>query len=182
MSYTWLYLCNIENTKKLKATIALIGKEEEICNDFLQKLNACNYPIIYINNKETDRVESQIQTIKERNIQADIEIQSCYKEGCWEADVLFMFADGTDWTKDFFDEISIFTTQKVIALIAQGIDNWTSAYEKLESLKANLPNAKTVFAYCETDNFECSGNDKEAVLIVSEIFNDSGILNFINNN
>ncbi|HRP88556.1 MAG TPA: hypothetical protein PKX92_00820 [Edaphocola sp.] len=159
----------------MKATIALMGKEEKVCGLFIEKLIQHQYPLVFIDNEDGKTIVQKLIGLKENNQEAYIEIQPCQKEACWEADLIVLFLDTIKCNDSFFESIKVFATQKTIVLVGEGLAQKDKALEVYNYLRSFLPKTNVVLAFKESEQFEIIGEHPNSVAMITEIFEQTAM-------
>lgn len=126
---------------KVKETIAFIGEADKTCNQLIERLAAEKYPLVLVA-KEGNPFEELSGKILNRVPDADIEVITCEREGCWEADVI-VFDSSVDFNSDLIEKIKEVTNQKILVYVLKktGESDSTDGFKSFQQL---LPNTQWV--------------------------------------
>ena len=100
----------------MKKTIAIIGAGVEIGAAIADKLSEGNYRLLLVSN-EINHKSQIVQNIKQNNLNAEVEIVDCAKEGCWEADIIVLAIPYHE-LKEVIEKINEVVTQKIVLIIS----------------------------------------------------------------
>jgi predicted dinucleotide-binding enzyme len=151
-----------------------------------------NYKLLLCS-KEPGKIETLINDIKSTNSLADVEISDCFKEACWEADIIIAAVPYAS-EQEVAERIKEVANQKIVISIANPLNETytglitaadTSAAEELQKL---LPHSKVIKAFNTTFAADFStavidrkkidafiaGNDEDALETVSELVSTAG--------
>jgi len=127
----------------VKKTIAIIGAGAEMGAAIADKLSERNYRLLLVSN-EIDHKFQIVQNIKQNNLNTEVEIVDCAKEGCWEADIIIL-ALPYHKLKKVIEKINEVVTQKIVVIISD--ENESSfSYNKAQKLQQLLPYSTIVTA------------------------------------
>ncbi|MDP4131681.1 MAG: NAD(P)-binding domain-containing protein [Bacteroidota bacterium] len=148
-----------------KQTIALVGAEGKTGSALALGLVRLNLYRLLLLSEDESRLQKLSQQILLLSPEADIELISCIKDGCWEADVVIVDVPHA-FIRDVADKIKEVSTQKIVFAIP--------AAQEWEQL---LPNAKVVTGILNNPDMPevaMAGNDRESVLIMADLIKKLG--------
>jgi NADPH-dependent F420 reductase len=177
---------------RTKQTIAIIGASGTMGSAIAKSLCKGNYKLLLCSN-EPGKIETLINDIKSTNSLADVEISDCFKEACWEADIIIAAVPYAS-EQELAERIKEVANQKIVISIANPLNETytglitaadTSAAEELQKL---LPHSKVIKAFNTTFAADFStavidrkkidafiaGNDEDALETVSELVSTAG--------
>jgi hypothetical protein len=177
---------------RTKQTIAIIGASGTMGSAIAKSLCKGNYKLLLCSN-EPGKIETLIHDIKSTNSLADVEISDCFKEACWEADIIIAAVPYAS-EQEVAERIKEVANQKIVISIANPLNETytglitaadTSAAEELQKL---LPHSKVIKAFNTTFAADFStavidrkkidafiaGNDEDALETVSELVSTAG--------
>ena len=156
----------VQQQKQVKKTIAIIGATEESGAAIANKFAGGSYRLLLIAN-EINQLSQIARNIKRNNLNAEVEMVDCAKEGCWEADII-VIAISFHELKKVIEKISEVATQKIVVFISNEYDE--SDATELQHL---LPHSRIVTALFDSHSGETfiESNDEEASETISEIMN-----------
>jgi NADPH-dependent F420 reductase len=177
---------------RTKQTIAIIGASGTMGSAIAKSLCKGNYKLLLCSN-EPGKIETLIHDIKSTNSLADVEISDCFKEACWEADIIIAAVPYAS-EQELAERIKEVANQKIVISIANPLNETytglitaadTSAAEELQKL---LPHSKVIKAFNTTFAADFStavidrkkidafiaGNDEDALETVSELVSTAG--------
>ena len=134
----------------MKQTIAWIGEIDRSPEAFRRLTE--RYRLIWV---VQDKIPADPSTIE--NPLPEVEVVSCAKEGCWEADIIVLAGEGFE--DDLFGKIREVATQKIVMVITYD----ERKQEKLAQIQEALPFSKTVEVILHPDEMILSGENPEAV-------------------
>ncbi|HEY6977811.1 MAG TPA: hypothetical protein VH396_16040, partial [Chitinophagaceae bacterium] len=102
-----------------------------------------------------------VRNIKQNNLNAEVEIVDCAKEGCWEADIIVLAIPYYE-LKEVVEKINEVVTQKIVLIISNNEEEG-----KVEELQRLLPYSRVVAAFNNPYSF--TSNDREASETISKI-------------
>jgi predicted dinucleotide-binding enzyme len=143
----------------VKKTIAIIGGVD-IGAAIAHKVSAGNYRLLLVSN-EINHKSQIVQNIKQNNLNAEVEIVDCAKEGCWEADIIVLAIPFHE-LKEVIKKINEVVTQKIVLIISNENQSLFS-FDKAQALQQLLPYSRVVAASSNPYSHETiiSSNDKE---------------------
>lgn len=125
-----------------KETIALVVNSRVVCDELIRAIAVAQYRLLLVAENEP-LIKSVVADIREGHPNADIEIISCVKEGCWEADIIVLI--GEDEDKDsLIKRIREVSTQKIVVGIFIEMSNANRSSIETGDLKLLLPHSKIV--------------------------------------
>jgi len=143
----------------MKKTIAIIGAEAEKGAAIADKLSEDSYRLLLVQNGINSKSQI-VKNIKQKNLHAEVEIDDCAKEGCWEADIIILAIPFRE-LKEIAEKINEVVTQKIVVIISDEKESLFS-FNKTQELQQLLPYSKIVTALynpCSPESFII--NDKE---------------------
>lgn len=154
----------------VKQTIAIVGAEGKMGSFFAHGLAPLNlYRLLLLSEDEgqLDKLSRQILLLTP---EADVELISCLKDGCWEADIIILDVPNAS-IKDVANKIRDVSTQKIVFGISKNENNIHSPITAAQEWQQLLPNAKVVVALnnLNTTKTLIAGNDEESVLTIAGI-------------
>ena len=160
----------------VKKTIAIVGATGRAGTAIATRLSAeCRLLLIAQN---TDKLTELAAEITHTTSNAEVEIMSCAKEGCWEADIIILAIPYYISEKEVAGKIKEVATQKIIIRIIS-VNNITSFYpEYLEELQRLLPYSKIVTVFINVADLSKTtimGRDEEAIETVVNIAAKAGL-------
>ena len=155
----------------VKKTIAIIGADEEKGIIIARRLSAGNYRLLLLFNEEA-KLAKIGDDIKKSAPGAEIELVSCMKDGCWEADIIILTIN-TEAQQEVAEKIRAVAIQKIVACLASSKSGLPVAKAALQQL---LPYSKVVAVFINPELAEVfiDGNDDEAVETVALMLGDAG--------
>ena len=135
----------------MKKTIAIIGGGVDIGAAIADKLSEGNYRLLLVS-KAINHKSQIIQNIKQNNLNAEVEIADCAKEGCWEADIIILAIPFHE-LKEVIEKINEVVTQKIVLIISNENERLFS-FNKAQELQQLLPYSKIVTALYNPYSFE----------------------------
>jgi len=147
----------------VKKTIAIIGEIQGKEKILLQLVK--NYRLLWIT-KEEDPYFDLSQSLIRELPEAELEIFACAKEGCWEADIIFLEVHGIEM--ELIEKIREVATQKIVVVLGMADDSVPAIVNKLLLVQEGFPYSKIVEVYQEPE-IVVVGKDPVAVEYVKEI-------------
>ena len=148
-----------------KQTIALVGAEGKTGSALALGLVRLNLYRLLLLSEDESRLQKLSQQILLLSGEADVELISCLKDGCWEADLIIVDVPHAS-IRDVADKIKEVSTQKIVFAIPA-----TQEWQQL------LPNTKVVTGILNNPDMPevvMAGNDRESVLIVADLIKKLG--------
>src|SRR5690606_20786726 len=130
----------------VKKAIALIGEIQGKEKILMQLVK--NYRLLWVT-KEDDSYSDLSQSILNEFPGAEVEIIACAKEGCWEADIIFLEVHGIE--KELIERIREVATQKIVVVLGKDDDHAPALVNKLLLVQEGLPYSKIVEVYLEPE-------------------------------
>jgi len=178
-----------------KKTIAIIGATTQRGSLVAKNLAKGNYRLLLMS-EEVEQLSALANEFSQSA--AEIEIISCAKDACWEADIIIVAAP-YEIEKDVAERIKEVTTGKIVISVSNPLDN---NYEKLfptanssaaEELQRLLPYSKVVKTFNTSliENFVApviqgktadtfiAGNNGDAIETVFELVKAAGFNPFV---
>ena len=154
----------------VKQTIAIVGAEGKTGSVFALGLIQLNlYRVLLLSEDEggLDNLSRQILLLSPG---ADIELISCLKDGCWEADLIIVDVPHAS-IQEVTDKIREVSTQKIVFAILKNENNILSPVPAAQEWQQLLPNAKVVIALNNPDTLMAvmAGNDRDSVLTMADL-------------
>src|SRR5215213_5962035 len=126
-----------------KKTIAIIGATGNMGSALAKSLAKGHYRLLLMAGK-MEKLNALSDVIKSAHPQADVEVNGCAREACWEADIIIA-ATPYDAQKEVAQKIKEVATGKIVISLANPLKEIsTSAAEELQML---LPYSKVVKAF-----------------------------------
>lgn len=151
----------------MKTSLALIGIKGEDHKNLINRLvNHCRLILVS---------EFEDEVFDEAIVQhPDVLIQSCAKEGCWEADIIFLLNDRAG-DGNLLGAIKKVSTQKVVVGFSKTRDEF-SQHREFSALKQTLPHSKVLWAYIDDVNQRVliHGSDWEAIEMMQGLIEKMG--------
>lgn len=143
-AFAWRYLCiTKQRIMRVKQTIAFIGDMDDTCRHLLEDLVLTGYPLIRVTKE--DMPVGSYHEIAAGVLDADVEVVSCAREGCWQADVIMLHSGMKDedglWTK-----IREVANQKIMVIVSEDIATTSSLMKERAAFQQLLPHAEWVQA------------------------------------
>jgi len=181
----------------LKQTIAIIGATESVGSSIAKSLPRGNYRLILMG-KDEEALEALRSNLIGAGATADIEVNSCAKEACWEADVIII-ATANELDREVIDRIKEVAVGKVVVSISSPATRTYKAYagssetSAAEELQKLLPYSKVVKTFNsvfardfktssivnETGEIFIAGNNSDALEVVSKLILSAGFIPII---
>jgi len=104
----------------------------------------------------------------------EVTIQSCAREGCWEADIIFLMNDGID-DLNLLNAIKEVSTQKVVVGFSETMNEFSQS-RGLFVLKQLLPNSKVLWGFIDHTNAQvfAKGDDREGLQVIQGLVRAMG--------
>jgi|GEM_PF-644043 len=168
-------LLHYQNRKTMSAkeTIALIGNVNKNQVNFLLK-SIAGFRILLIAQEE-ESIKGFSENILNYDSNTEIETLTCAKEGCWEADIIFLL-DASLTKHELIDKIKQVATQKIVVLLELNHNSEISITQCNESLQQLLPNSKVLQLKKNTTTGEIHlhGKDKESLIYIQRLLEKTG--------
>ncbi len=169
------YLCITKITEMaVKKTIAIIGAFGETGAAIANKLAAadCRLLLLSNGNDESSRLSNYI---KGEIPGAEVELTDCVKDGCWEADIIFL-PDPFQKDKEVIEKVREVATQKIVVHVSSTGSDTSFVPREAGELQQLLPYSKVVAVFNNPASAEAflAGNDKEAVETIAGILRTAG--------
>ncbi|HEV8511864.1 MAG TPA: NAD(P)-binding domain-containing protein [Cyclobacteriaceae bacterium] len=181
----------------LKQTIAIIGATESAGSSIAKTLSRINDRLLLMG-KDEEALEALRSNLIGSGATAEIEVNSCAKEACWEADVIII-ATSNELDREVIDRIKEVAVGKVVVSISSPATRTYKAYagssetSAAEELQKLLPYSKvvktfnTVFArdfktssiVNDTGEIFIAGNNSDALQVVSKLILSAGFIPII---
>lgn len=148
--------------EEMKTSLALIGTKGEGHKNLINRLvHHCQ--LILVSEFEGEVFDAVIGQ------HDDVMIQSCAKEGCWEADIIFLLNDRAG-DVNLLDAIKEVSTQKVVVGFSETMDEFSQRGE-FSTLKQTLPHSKVLWGYIDDTGGQVfiHGSDGEAIERMREL-------------
>ena len=160
----------VQQKKQVKKTVAIIGSTEKSGAAIANKFAVGNNRLLLIAN-EVNQLSQIARKIKRNNLNAEVEMADCAKEGCWQADIIVL-AISFHELKKVIEKISEVATQKIVLFISNEYDE--SNATELQHL---LPHSRIVTALFDSFSGETfiESNDEEASETISKMINTAVI-------
>lgn len=164
-----------QNQKEMavKKTIAIVGATEKNGTALIYKLAQGNYRLLLISN-DPDQLDQTANQLKEVFRSTEMEAIDCLKDGCWEADIIFLAIPYQE-IKDVVGKIKEVATQKIVVCISDNTGD-RFPFPLAQQLQHLLPYSKIVTAFKNINSAEAfiAGDDSEAVATISGILKMAG--------
>jgi predicted dinucleotide-binding enzyme len=180
-----------------KQTIAIIGATESVGSSIAKSLPRGNYRLILMG-KDEEALEALRANLIGSGATAEIEVNSCAKEACWEADVIII-ATSNELDREVIDRIKEVAVGKVVVSISSPVTRTYKAYagssetSAAEELQKLLPYSKVVKTFNsvfardfktssivnETGEIFIAGNNSDALEVVSKLILSAGFIPII---
>jgi 8-hydroxy-5-deazaflavin:NADPH oxidoreductase len=179
------YFCPVNNKKmQTKQTIAFIGATGNLGPELAKNLAKGHYRLLLMD-PDQDKLNRLLQSIREAESNADLEVINCQREACWEADIIISTVPCCD-EKELAERIKQVATGKiVVSLTGELLEANAGAADDLQQL---LPNSKVVRTITpvpeggeegtqnlQERNFLVAGKDEEALETVIELVQKTGL-------
>lgn len=166
----------------VKQTIAIVGAEGKTGSAFALGLVQLNLYRLLLLSEDESRLHKLSQQILLLSPGADIELISCLKDGCWEADLIIVDVPHAS-IQEVADKIREVSTQKIVLGILKNEYNNLSPVSVAQEWQQLLPNAKVVIASNNPDTRETvmAGNDEESVLTMTDTIKKMGFQPIVRN-
>lgn len=159
----------------VKETLAFLGESATVCPILMGKLAEQGYRVLLVSD-DALKMDSLLNDINLQDIQGEIELIHCAKDGCWEADIIAL-VDPEEIGTEMVNRIKDVATQKIVLCI-ETQESVKSCFSRaqLEELQESFPYSKLVYIKVNTQkmNVEVHAKDEEAREIVSRIFEAPG--------
>lgn len=158
-----------------KKSIAIVGATNKNGEEIATRLSQVEYELLLISNDKEALIHLS-EKMKVHQPKAEINFIECVKEGCWEADIIFLAVPYNE-EKEVAEMMKEVATQKIVVAFS----NEENAGEDLESI---LPYSKLVRVsgnFASGEIMIC-GDDEAANKEISGIFNQAGYRTTILNN
>lgn len=164
----------------VKQTIAIVGAEGKTGSVFALGLIQLNLYRLLLLSEDDGGLDNLSRQILLLNPGADIELISCLKDGCWEADLIIVDVPHA-FIQEVADKIREVSTQKIVFAILKNENNILSPVPAAQEWQQSLPNAKVVVAVNDLNTTEMviAGNDRESVLTIAGITKKLGFQTMI---
>lgn len=126
----------------VKKTIAIVASENETAMNIVKKLAGTNFRLLVIS-KDKNQFSRAFTKLRRENPKAELIIQDCVKDGCWEADIIILCICPGE-AKEVGQMIREVATQKIVIVMH---DNAVAANNLIESLKIVIPYSKVINAF-----------------------------------
>ena len=153
----------------MKKSLALIGIKWEAHKDLINRLaNHCQ--LILVSEHQGQVFDESIYD----NQNNEVTIQSCSREGCWEADIIFLMNDEVE-DLNLLTGIKEVCTQKTVVGFSE-TKNEFSQSQRLSILKQLLPHSKVLWGYIDHANEQVfiKGDDAEALQVIQGLVGTIG--------
>ncbi len=171
-----------------KQTIAIIGAGGNMGSTIAKSIADGNYRLLLFD-KNTDKLNSLTEEIRQIHSDADIEAMNCAYDCGWEADIIIL-AVPYEAEKEIAEKIRDVATQKIVISIANPKDGYLTNSDTgaAEELQRRLPHSKVIKAFNtafaadfeqpviddkQADAF-ISGDDEQALQTVFELVQTAG--------
>ena len=153
----------------MKRSLALIGTKREAPKGLIDRL-AKHFRLILVSQPEGHGIDETIHDVRND----EITIQSCAKEGCWEADIIFLMNDGIDDLSQL-NAIKEVSTQKVVVGWSDTMKGFSTS-QGLTVLKQLLPHSKLLWGYIDHTKGQVfiKGDDREALQAIQGVVGAMG--------
>lgn len=169
------YLCITKITEMaVKKTIAIIGASGQTGAAIANKLAAANCRLLLLSNGNDE--SSQLSNyIKGEIPGAEVEVTDCVKDGCWEADIIFL-PGPYQKDKEAIEKVREVATQKIVVCFSNPGFNTSFVPHEAGELQRSLPYSKVVAVFNDPLSMEAflTGDDGEAVEIIAGILRTAG--------
>jgi|SRR5690348_8128230 len=169
------YLCITKTMgMAVKKTIAIIEAAGETGAAIASRLAAANCRLLLLSNGNDE--SSQLSNyIKGEIPGAEVEVTDCVKEGCWEADIIFL-PDPCQKDKEVIEKVREVATQKIVVHVSGPCFNSSLTTANAGELQRLLPYSKVVAVFNNPPSREAflTGDDKEAVEAIAGILRTAG--------
>lgn len=156
----------------VKKTIAIAGATNQKGKDISKQLAKTNSRILLISNdaEALSMLEKEILTSKPK---AELETLNCFKEGCWEADIVLLLADEKDMDA-IISKIKEVSTQKTVIYSGDDMLSFSEWRKK-------LPNSTLVKAdWLGINQIQLTTTQPEALNEAKQLFLIAGFTIFEN--
>lgn len=169
------YLCITKTTEMaVKKTIAIIEAAGETGAAIANRLATANCRLLLLSDGN-DRSIQLADYIKEETPNAEVEVSDCVKEGCWEADIIFL-PDPSQKNNEVIEKVREVATQKIVVRVSGSGFNASFTMANAGELQRLLPFSKVVAVFNNPPSTEAflAGDDKEAMEIIAGILRTAG--------
>ncbi len=151
----------------------MLGQQKRTVLHLSINLQVANYRLLLMSNDD-NQLNQVANHIKEISPQTEIETIDCLKDGCWEADIIFLAVPYED-IKEVVERMKEVATQKIVVCIS-GNTSDRFPFPMTQQLQQLLPYSKIVTAFKNLNTSEAfiAGNDPEAVETISNILKKAG--------
>ena len=160
----------VQQKKQVKKTVAIIGATEKSGAAIANKFADGNNRLLLIAD-DINQLSQIARNIKRNNLNAEVEMVDCAKEGCWQSDIIVL-AISFHELKKVIEKISEVATQKIVLFISNEYDE--SNATELQHL---LPHSRIVTALFDSHSGETfiESNDEEASKTILKMINTAVI-------
>ena len=156
----------------VKKAIAVIASENQTAFKIINKLAAGNYRILLIS-KDKNPFTKLTANLKKKYPNAELIIQDCAKDGCWEADIIVLAIAAFE-VKEVAAMIRDVAIQKIVVVADV---NEINKENIIADLKILLPHSKVAgfsnSSNCSTTFFE--NDDRKDLEQLLDLLNSEGI-------
>ena len=121
----------------VKKAIAVITSENQAAVNIINKLASGNYRILLIS-KDKNPFAKLAVNVKKNYPNAQLIIQDCAKDGCWESDIIILAIEASE-AKDVAAMIKEVATQKIVVVVDVNEKNKENIIAEMKIL---LPHSK----------------------------------------
>jgi len=154
-----------------KKAIAVIASENQAAVKIVNKLAGGNYRILLIS-KDKNPFTKLAAKVKKNYPNAELIIQDCAKDGCWEADIIVLAIAAFE-VKEVAAMIRDVATQKIVIVVDVNEKNKENI---IADLKILLPYSK-VAGYSNSSNYSTTffeNDDRKDLEQVLDLLNSEG--------
>ena len=128
-----------------KQTVAIVGLPNPKYNDLIVKLAEENCRLLLIKRSANDE-DPILPKDFSGSQNEDVEVLSCAKDGCWEADVIVLLGEES-YERPFIERIKEVSTQKLVVGFSVADQTSETVTFEATNLQQLLPNSKVVHVY-----------------------------------
>ncbi len=152
----------------VKKAIAVIASENQTAVSIIYKLAAGNYRLLLIS-KDKNPFTKLAVYVKKNYPNAELIIQDCAKDGCWEADIIILAIDALE-VKEVAAMIKEVATQKIVVVADVNEKNKENILEDIKILLQHSKVASSSTALNTSITFLENG-DKQDLQKVLDLLN-----------
>ncbi len=156
----------------VKKAIAVITSENQAAVNIINKLESGNYRILLIS-KDKNPFAKLAVNLKKNYPNAELIIQDCAKDGCWESDIIILAIDALE-VKEVAAMIKEVATQKIVVVVDVNEKNKENIIAEMKIL---LPHSKVAGSSDSSNTLPMffENADKQDLLQVLDLLNNEEI-------